>query len=201
VIDPTLTVPAVIDTYAVGATPVSCSLTENGETLFVTNSGENTVSILLAVDGSPLMAPISAGSNPQGIATGSAYTVVCNYDSGTVSVIDNGSVVSVPPQVAVDSQPISVVVDSKSEFAYVANYGSDSISVVNLEALTVVATIDLSSVGSIGPKGLALDSEDEYLWAAYANVAKLAKIEVATRGVLTSFTVGSGPVGVVILAR
>ncbi len=201
VIDSTLTVPAVIDAYAVGATPVACSLTENGATLFVTNSGDNTMSLLLAVDGSPLMAPVSVGSNPQGVATGSRYTVVCNYDSGTISVIDNGSIVAVPPQVAVDSQPISAVVDAKSEFAYVANYGSDSISVVNLEALTVVATIDLSSLASVGPRGLALDSKGENLWVTYALASKLAKIDVESQGVLTSFTVGSGPVGVAILSR
>ena len=201
VIDSTLTVPAVVDAYAVGATPVSCSLTENGESLFVTNSGDNTVSLLLAIDGSPMMAPISVGDNPQGIATGERYTVVCNYDSGTISVIDNGSIVAVPPQVAVDSQPVSAVVDAKSEFAYVANYGSDSISVVNLEALTVVATIDLSTMGVVGPRGLALDSKGEQLWATYSMSSKLAKIDVESRAVLTSFTVGSGPVGVVILPR
>jgi YVTN family beta-propeller protein len=201
VIDPTMTIPAVVDAYAVGATPVACSLTEDGQTIFVTNSGDNTVSILLAADGSALMAPISVGSNPQGIATGSRYTVVCNYDSGTVSIIDNASIVAVPPQVAVDSHPVSVVVDAKSEFAYVANYGSDSISVVNLEAKTVVATIDLSTMGSMGPRGLALDGPGEYLWVTYANASKLAKIEVESRGVLTSFTVGSGPVGVVILSK
>jgi YVTN family beta-propeller protein len=201
VIDSSLTTPAVVDTYTVGASPVACSLTENGQTLFVTNSGDGTLSILAAADGSSLISPISVGSNPRGVATGSRYTVVCNYDSGTVSVIDNSAIVTTPPQVAVDSEPVAVAMDELSTFAYVANYGSDSISVVNLDVLTVVGTIDLSDIGSKGPRSLTLDSNCTYLYVTYKISSQLAKVDVSALAILSTFSVGTNPVGLVILSE
>jgi YVTN family beta-propeller protein len=204
VINPLYAPPAVVDTYTVGTTPIGCALTENGETLFVTNSGDDTVSILLAADGTQLIAPIAAGSGPRGIATGPRYTVVCNYDSGTVSVIDNALIVTDPPQVAVDSQPVAAVVDAVGAFAYVANYDSDTISVVSLDGMAVVGTIELAGTGPIGgagPRALALDSAGTSLYVAYADSSKLGKIDVETLGVLTQFSVGATPVAVVILSE
>lgn len=201
VIDSSATTPSVVDTYTVGTSPAACSLTANGETLFVTNSGDNTVSILLAADGSALVSPLAVGNNPQGVASGSRYTVVCNFDSGTVSVIDGTAIGSTVPQVAVDSEPVAVVVDEFDAFAYVANSGSDSISVVNLEVLSVVGTVDLSGGTSKGPWALTLDSEGEYLYATYRITSQVAKIDLGELSVLTTYSVGTNPVGIAILAK
>lgn len=202
VIDSSLTVPAVIGTYTVGSTPVACSLTENGQTLFVTNSGDDTVSLLDAATGIELISAISAGASPQGIATGNLYTVVCNYDAGTVSVINNSAIVAVPPQVAVDSEPVAAVVDEAGTFAYVANYDSDSISVLNLDVLAVVGTISLGDiVGGKGPRALTLDSQGAYLYVTYSKASQVAKIDVPTLGILSTFQVGTKPVGLVILSE
>ncbi len=201
VIDSSATTPVVLDTYAVGTSPAACSLTENGETLFVTNSGDNTVSILLAADGSVLVSPLAVGDNPQGIASGSRYTVVCNYDSGTISVIDGTAIGSTVPQVAVDSEPVAVVVDKLDAFAYVANSASDSISVVNLGVLMVVGTIDLSGGSPKGPRALIIDSDGEYLYVTYRTTSQVAKIDLSELSVLTTYSVGTNPVGIVILAK
>lgn len=198
VIDSSSTAPAVIDTYTVGATPVACSLTENGDTLFVANSGDDTVSVLRASDGFELLVtPVSVGTNPQGIASGKAYTVVCNYNSGTVSILEHSAIVPNPQQVAVESNPVAALVDAAGQFAYVANYGSNSISVINLEAGTVVGAVEVTG----GPRGLTLDSKGEILYVTCFTTSNLSKIDVENLSVLTTFSVGANPVGVVILSE
>lgn len=201
VVNSSLTTPAVIDTFTVGTSPSGCSLTENGDVLFVVNSGDDTVSVLLSADGTELVSPVAVGANPQGIATGSRYTVVCNYDDGTVSVLDNADIGPVPPDVAVDSEPVAVAIDATGAFAYVANHGSESISIVNLDLLTVIGTIDLGTTGAKGPRALTFDTYGTTLYVAYGTASQIAKIDVESLSVLTTFSVGANPAGVVILSE
>ncbi len=208
VIDSAADPATLLDTYVVGVTPFGCSLASEGTTLFVTNSGDNTVSILLASDGTELATPITVGTSPRGIASSEKYTVVCNYDSGTISVIENAAIAADPPQVAVGLNPVAAVIDPKKEFAYVANWGSDTISVVNLKTMVVSGTIDVGAAAlgllaglTTGPEGVTLGPEEENLYVTCSTVSKLVIIQVEGLLISKSFSVGTGPAGVTILSK
>ena len=64
-----------------------------------------------------------------------------------------------------------------------------------------MGTIDLGGTGTKGPWALTIDSTGEYLYVTYRTVSQVAKIDIGDLSVLTSFSVGTSPVGIVILAK
>ena len=205
-IDSSAAPPTIIDTYTAGSAPYDCCLVENDTILLVTNSGDDTVSVLDASSGAVITTPLNTGANPRGLATSEAYTVVCNYDSGTVSIIENANMVPDPPQVLVGSNPVAAAIDEKTSFAYVTNYGSDTVSVVNLKTQVVSDTIDVGntvivSVGDTGPYGIILSPDGYDLYMTCKTASRLAIISLTDLSVSTYFTVGTGPVDLTILSK
>ena len=81
---------------------------------------------------------IPVGEGPRGIAIsddGSRF-FVCNYMSGTVSVIDTRDK-KVIHTIAVEQYPRSIALGHGGKRAYVTNYGSSSVSVIDTETYAV----------------------------------------------------------------
>jgi YVTN family beta-propeller protein len=115
--------------------------------VYVANYESNTVSVIDAFDHT-IIKNVSVGEGPQYIYgdPSSSAIYVANYDSNTVSVISGENYTKIK-DIAVGKNPSMIYGNlSSSEAIYVANSGSDGISVINNMTNEVVAgvTFDVS---------------------------------------------------------
>ena len=101
----------------------------------------------------------------------------------------SGSVLGTVP---VGSSPHGVGVDSATNTIYVANYNSNSVSVIDGATNTVTASV---TVGA-GPEGVGVDSVTDTIYVANLNSNNVSVIDGATNTVTASVPVGSAPIGV-----
>ncbi len=115
------------------------------EYVYVTNGGSDTVTVLDVVD-VRVDRELAVGRNPIALAASPTrneiYVVNSGDDdaNGSVSVINaerNAVVATIP----MHKRPLSIDLDAKGDFAYVANSGSGVISVVDLKARREVAQL------------------------------------------------------------
>jgi YVTN family beta-propeller protein len=152
----------VTTTVPVGSDPFCVAVDPSTDTVYVTNNGSNTVSV---IDGATktVTATITVGGAPAGVAVDpSTDTVyVTNNGSNTVSVID-GATNTVTATVNVGSDPEGVGVDPKTNTVYVANARSATVSVIDGATNTVTATV---TVGS-DPEGVGVDPNTNTVYVA-----------------------------------
>jgi len=145
----------------------------------------------------PVIANISVGSGPSGVAYDSSngYVYVTNLHSNSVSVI-NGATNTVIASISVESFPVGVAFDSSNGYVYVTNLHSNSVLVINGATNTVIGSI---AVGS-NPDGVAFDSSNGYVYVANQYSNNVSVINGATKTerptVIASIGVESFPVGV-----
>jgi YVTN family beta-propeller protein len=126
-----------------GVPAPTVAVTPNGGYAYVTNCGDNTVSVV-NTSTDTIVATVLVGNSPFGVAItpSGAFAYVTNTGDSTVSVIDtaNNTVVST---VAVGNGPFGVAITPNGAFAYVVNGGGQSVSVINTATNTVTATISI----------------------------------------------------------
>lgn len=115
---------------------------------------------------------------------------VVNTDNDSVTVIDAVSH-SFIQQINAGDEPVSLARGAGNEL-WVVNKGDDTISVIDLVALNVAATLDILPRAS-RPHGIVRSSDRKYLYVALEAVGAVAKIDIATRQVLGTTTVGATP--------
>ena len=99
-----------------------------------------------------------------------------------------GSLASIP----VGSHPAHVVSDLAGDYAFVTNAGDDTISIVDLEARQVVATVETGHY----PHGLRLSPDGGELYVANVLDGSVSVIDVAAREEVARIPVGDAPVQV-----
>jgi YVTN family beta-propeller protein len=129
---------------------------ENGK-IYVTNFNAGTVSV---IDGNTnqIIDTIAVGGNPTAIAV--------NINNGNIYVADGVNRVDVinpitdniVASVIVGNQPSGIAYDSHNGDMYVTNFSSNTVSVIDSNTNTVIATISMPS-GS-NPSGVVFDSGD-----------------------------------------
>jgi YVTN family beta-propeller protein len=131
----------------------------SAQNAYITNAGDNTVSVIVTATNTVVGSPITVGANPQGVAVtpDGSKVYVANAGDNTVSVIDTVSnmVVGLPIKVGVG--PIGVAVTPDGSKVYVANELDNTVSVI----ATVNNSVSTIKVGAspiafgifIQPKG------------------------------------------------
>jgi YVTN family beta-propeller protein len=128
------------------------------------------------------------------------YTVIVTFTDGT-AVSAMARIPAPPPPVCyigevanitVGSNPRGVVVDESRHRAYVANYGSHSVSVVDTGSNTVIQTIS----GITTANGITLDPGRNIVWVSNYSGNQVTPIDASTNVALSPVAVGSGPWGV-----
>ena len=118
-------------TENVGVEPLGVAVDPANDTVYVANSGDNTVSV---IDGatSAVTATIGVGSQPAGIAVEprTHLLYVSNDGDNTVSVID-GLTHAVKATINVGSEPLGIATDPTTDTIYVANSGDNTVSVID----------------------------------------------------------------------
>ena len=96
--------------------------------------------------------------------------------------------------IAVGDRPASVAIDTGRNEAVVTNRGSNTLSVIDLSTLTVVAEIPVGEF----PRGIGIHSNTSTAVVANANGGTVSIIDLAARAVRGTVPVGAGPTGVAI---
>jgi YVTN family beta-propeller protein len=179
-----------------------------GSRLYVTNYGSNTVSVIdtatyKLIDTNPTTTAvdsITVGRNPRGIAfvqtAAGGLVYVVNRTSCTVSVInaDTNKLIDTNPAttkvdaIKVGSTPQQIAISPDKKFAYVTNYGSTSVSVINLATNKVDATIAVAST----PIGVAVSPDSSTVYVANGN-DRISVIDTKSRTVIATWQIDPAP--------
>lgn len=104
--------------------------------------------------------------------------------------------------IPVGASPFGMAFNSKSGQVYVANVGSDSISVIDTTLNGVVGVIQLPADGSCShPYGLGYNDRNARLFVSCQSYSAMAVIDGASNTLLNTFTVGSSPMGMALQPR
>ena len=177
--------------------------------VYVADPGSNHVSVIDSLSNT-VIGTITVGNQPWGIAVnpltncvgapsvcwGTVY--VTNYGSNTVTVI-NGSNNAVIATIPVGMQPEGIAVNPSLGVAYVADSGSDAVSVLDTTANTVMVTG--FPVGS-APQSVAVGPSPTYtVFVTDYGSNTVSVVGVDVHGLpygLTNVVVGSNPWGIAV---
>lgn len=130
---------------------------------------------------------------PQYAPNDREYAYVTNGSSGTVSVFDVINV-RLDRELAVGLNPVAVAVSPKRNEVYVVNKGAEngqgSLSVINAENNSVVATIPVHKL----PLSIELDPESDLAYVANSGSNTISVVDLKARREVTQIGVGEEPV-------
>ena len=125
----------------------------------------------------------------------SARIYVTNQLDNTASVIDGGTrkiVATVP----VGASPAQMAVSPDRGSVYIANTGSDTVSVLNTADNTVATAIALPRGSK--PIDVAADPSGRYLYTADGGSNRVSVLDIRTKRVVASVRVGTQPLSVAV---
>ena len=186
-------------TIQVGAQPKGVAST--GDTSVVANAGDGTVTWLMTCAPKNCGPSNQSSSGPAGpgptsvVVNAQGTPYVSNADADTVTVLGplDGRPIAPVATIPVGSRPAGLAIDSAN--VYVANNGSNSVSVIDQSTNTVVATIPVGAQ----PWGLATDGT--VLYVANAGGGTVSVVDIATRTVAATIAVGAAPAGLALDGR
>ncbi len=155
----------------VQSSPVA--LTLDGLGLVNVNPDANSITLFDVTTDTPVrLREIRVGQDPRSVAVhpSLARAYVANSGSENVSVV-NLTTGNVSSQIPVGSEPSAVALSPNGTRLYVANSSSNTLSVIDTAGLNIIATADLSSVGT-APGAIAVtndmdgDDTDETVFVA-----------------------------------
>ena len=106
-------------------------------------------------------------------------------------LLSNGSAL---PSLDVGTNPLAIVITPDGNFAYVANAGSDNVSVINLTTSTITSI----PVGS-KPTDIALSPDGLFAYVTNLDSNDVSVIRLADNTVIDTITVGTAPTAIVIM--
>jgi YVTN family beta-propeller protein len=152
-----------------------------GSLAFVTNSGNNTVSVIDGTTNKNISNPIELGKSPFGVAINSisnrAY--VTNTHDNSVSVIDYVTFVNrtftgkVIDNIKVGIFPTAIAVDSNTGRVYVANSGGNTVSVINGSTNRVIDNIQVG----LFPAGLSINQNNSKIYVANSGINTVSVLD------------------------
>ena len=99
--------------------------------------------------------------------------------------------------VQVGSQPVDIAYDPNNDFSYVANFGSNSVSVINDSTNVVIKTIPVGA----NPDHLLYSYLNNQIYVANQGSGSVSVIDPNSNTVNTTINIGSSPSGIALDAR
>jgi len=135
------------------------------------------------------------------MASADRKVYVTSEQHGTVSVIDPAASKSVR-EIATGAQPIGLLLNKAQTSLFVANAGSDTVSVVDTKSDRVTKTILLRpdyarGLAGATPTGMALSPDEKHLYVTLADMNAVAIVDVASGSLNGYVPVGWYPTAVV----
>ncbi|HWU38572.1 MAG TPA: cytochrome D1 domain-containing protein, partial [Candidatus Acidoferrum sp.] len=137
---------AVVAKVAVGKHPAHVVLTPDGRFAYVTNSGENTVSVV-DTGARQVVASILVGAHPHGIriSPDGKEAYVANLKGGTISVIDTRDRSEVA-KIPVGKGPAQVAFTPDGRLAFASLSQEDRVAVIDPAIRKVIKTVPVGTV-------------------------------------------------------
>ena len=171
---------------------------------YITNSRDNTVSVIDTATNTVVGSPITVGGQPFGVAVTSNKVYVTNINDGTISVIDTATNTVEGSPISVGIQPQGVAVTPDGSKVYIGNFGSNNVSVIDTTINKVEITFFIPDNNS--PAGIVVTPDGKKVYVANfvsnfpafhpSNIVSV--FNTATLKVVASITVALGPFGVAI---
>jgi YVTN family beta-propeller protein len=194
-----------------GDRPEGVAVTPNGARVYITNSSSNNVSVIDTATNA-VITKVAVGNDPAGVAVtsagGAAY--VANQFSNSVSVINTVTnavvdTIQIPPR-ALPTGPLqpgprfvaiaATAIPLVGGRAYVTNYYSNSVSVIDTVTNTVI--VPHIPVGRL-PTGVAVAPNGRRVYVANTDDDDVSVIDTTTNTPLgATIAVGPGPQGVAL---
>jgi YVTN family beta-propeller protein len=184
-------------TITVGAGPSDVAFTPDGAHAYVTNFDGTTVSVIDTA--TRTVTPITVDANPISVAVspdGSKVYVGHGAPGDTVTVIDTATD-TVSGEITVGTNVGGIAFTPDGSIAFVAVFGADVVKVIDVATATVVG--DPIAVGA-GPSQVVVTSDGSRVYVSNSNSSPgtVSAIDVATRTVVGTITVGAGPEGIAV---
>ncbi len=192
----------VAPSVSVGSSPFAVAVNSAGTRAYVTNFGSNTVSVIDTASNTVVATVATATTRPNAVAVNPAGTrVYVTHDSSTtVSVIDTATNTVVGTiavgtgvgTVALGTGSYGVAFNPAGTRAYVANDGSNDVTVINTATDTVIANVPVGTA----PRGVALDPTGTFAYVGNRSSNDVSVIDTVSNTVVTTVAVGSAPGGI-----
>ena len=181
------------DTYeskTVGTTPISVEWEGKYKYFYVSNAGDNSVSIINS-DTLQTTATVSVGSYPISLAWDSKNNriYVANQNTDNVSVIDTLTQ-TVTATIPVGDFPTGIIFDKNNDLIFVSNQLGGSVSVIDTSTNTVTNSIPMTT-----PRAFAHDFNNGVIWVTGVGLDYVGKIDTNTLSSIGTVSVGTNPFG------
>jgi YVTN family beta-propeller protein len=169
------------------------------EYAYVTNGGSGTVSIYDVVN-VRLDREVQVGTNPVAVAPAGTRNEVYIVNSGAPGSVGSVTVINtennaVAATIPVHRVPVAIALDPDDTFAYVANAGSNNVSVIDLKARREVAVIGTGEE----PASVRISPDRKTLAVANRKGNSVSLVDLTSRRVRAVFEGCPGANDVVIL--
>jgi YVTN family beta-propeller protein len=182
----------------VGTNPIRIAMRPDGLVAFVSNTSDNTVSMIDTQTLAEILPRIPVGRRPQGLAVspnGKRLYVVHESDNRVFVVnATTGAVIGqvfIPPTTGASAKDVLVSPDNR--FVYVANYANGSVDVIS------AANGSVHSIpAAAGPRRLAITPDGAYVLAADYLGDMVTVVDTSTNSFVKNIPVGHQPRGIAI---
>jgi YVTN family beta-propeller protein len=186
--------PQNVGAIEVGHIPSDVGLSADGKVAYVTNSGDNSLTVIDTTTQRVIATIDDIGNYPVAVAAGSDRVYVANMFDDTVSVIDTTTNKQIMTY-AVGDQPIDLALSADGGQLYVVNAGAGTVSVIDVADGTAEATFEVGR----DPNTLAINHIDGRLYVTNATDGTVSVIEPTT-GVVHTVELGAKTAGVAVAA-
>jgi len=182
----------VTETLYVGSNPWGICSLPSGEYVYVTNRGDDNVSVIRTSDNT-ITATVNVGDIPYGICSlpSGEYLYVTNCGSDNVSVIrtsDNTVTTTIPA----GDRPVGICTLPSGEYLYVTNRDDDNVSLIRTSDNTVVATVDVG----ITPYRICTLPSGDYVYVTNWNSNTVSVIRTSDNSVVKTIDTFPHPIGI-----
>jgi YVTN family beta-propeller protein len=181
-----------------GLMPVQAAFVRNGTSVYVPNSGDDTVSTFSPSSAVPVTTiSLPAGSKPTFAATTEGATVyIANSGSNTVFAIDTTSnVIEVPLSgVPVGVNPVGLAETPNQQYLYSANQGTGGAggSVTSINPIDRTVNPPIANATWVSPVSVLARSDSNRVYALDQGSGLVSAIDTAANVVVNSVSVGVG---------
>jgi YVTN family beta-propeller protein len=182
----------------VGLMPVQAALVRNGASVYVPNSGDDTVSTFSPASSVPVITiSLPAGSTPVFAGTAEAGTVyIANSGSNTVLAIDTVSnVIEVPLSgVPVGVNPVYLAETPNQQYLYSANagIGGSGGSVTSIDPIDRTVNSPIANATWVSPVSVLARSDSNRVYVLDQGSGLVSAISTGANAVVNSVSVGVG---------
>lgn len=180
-------------TAPVGTSPYYIDITPDGLYAYITNYGNNTVSVIDLNTKLKVGVDISVGPHPGDIAISKdgAYAYYTSCSGNYIGIIDLATRQVLPTTIATGSFPWCMAMTPDGRYAYVTNVGSASVSVIDLQTRQKVGS-DIA-VGT-NPYHIRITPDGKFAYVTNGGNNTVSVIDLATNQKLpVSIAVGTRP--------